>query len=338
MAAIEVIRTSAEVNALVPEWVELWRRDPNAKPFQRPEWLLSWWHHFGQSDLHIVCIRQGGRLIGLLPFYVYFDNPKNERQLLLVGAGTSDYLDGLFSPECTAAEACEGLVAIADGVTWDVAHLMQVLPHSPIYSGVIRIGAPAVEQIAGESCFRCRALPIAELPRKVRSDVRYFRSAALGRGTLRLHLADASSCKSCFEVLVDLHSARWRESGEAGVLSDPNVLGWHFEAVPLLEAAGCLRLYVLYLDAEPIASLYALVDPPTRSSRTEYFYLIGYSPAYAEIKPGTLITAMASEYAANEGVEFIDMLRGNEAYKKFWHVKEVPTYGISIARSALARH
>jgi CelD/BcsL family acetyltransferase involved in cellulose biosynthesis len=140
-----------------------------------------------------------------------------------------------------------------------------------------------------------------------------------------MDIADASSWERSFEALINLHSARWQASNQAGVLSDPDVLAWHHEAIPLLQAADCLRLYVLDVIANQLRALYALVDPPTRSLRTEYFYLIGYSPVHAHLKPGTLPTAMASEQAAGAGVRVIDMLRGNEPYKKFWHVEEVAT-------------
>jgi CelD/BcsL family acetyltransferase involved in cellulose biosynthesis len=334
---LEVLRTTAELEALVSQWRELWSQDPNAKPFQRPEWLLSWWHHFGQPDLYVICMRHAGQLIGLLPLYVYADPQRNERQLLLLGAGTSDYLDGLFAPTCTPADLREALAAIAEQKTWDIAHFTQLLPHSLLHAALAQLDRATVHRYPGESCSRCPALPIAELPKKVRSDVRYFRNAAIGRGKLRMDIADASSWEPSLEALITLHSARWQESNQAGVLADPDVLAWHHEAIPLLQAAGCLRLYVLYLDAEPIAALYALIDPPTHPSRTECYYLVGHSPAHAELKPGTLVTAMASEYAANEGVRFIDMLRGDEAYKKFWHVEKVPTFGFSIPRDTLAR-
>ena len=39
----------AEVERLVPEWQALWRRIPDATPFQSPEWLLSWWSCFGND-------------------------------------------------------------------------------------------------------------------------------------------------------------------------------------------------------------------------------------------------------------------------------------------------
>jgi len=64
----------------------------NATPFQSPEWLLPWWHQFGQPGLRAVVIRESGRPIVLLPLYIYFDEARDERQLLLFGAGTRDYL------------------------------------------------------------------------------------------------------------------------------------------------------------------------------------------------------------------------------------------------------
>jgi hypothetical protein len=271
----------------------------------------------------------------VLPFYVYADPERDERQLLLLGAGSTDYLDGIFTPACSASDVLEGLAVIAEQDTWDILYLTQLLPHSLIHSAVAQLDPATVHRYPGESCYRCPALPVGKLPRKVRSEVRYFRNAANGK--LRLEIANASSWEPSLEALIRLHSGRWQACNQPGVLANANILAWHHEAAPLLEAADCLRLYVLYLETEPIAALYALVDPPTRASRAEYFYLIGYSPAHARIKPGTLLTAMASEHAANEGVQVIDMLRGNEPYKKFWHVEEVPTLGFSIPRATLSK-
>ena len=121
----------------------------------------------------------------------------------------------------------------------------------------------------------------------------------------------------------------------AGTSAEPQVLAWHREALPLLLAADALRLYTLSLEGMPIATLYALIDPPSRQIRTEYFYLVGHSRAHAELKPGVLLTAMASESAAIEGDKIIDMLRGDEAYKKFWHVEGQRTCGFSFEPLAL---
>jgi CelD/BcsL family acetyltransferase involved in cellulose biosynthesis len=43
---------------------------------------------------------------------------------------------------------------------------------------------------------------------------------------------------------------------------------------------------------------------------------------------------LAVEHAAHEGVQTIDMLRGNEEYKKLWHTERVATFGFMRKRSA----
>jgi CelD/BcsL family acetyltransferase involved in cellulose biosynthesis len=36
------------------------------------------------------------------------------------------------------------------------------------------------------------------------------------------------------------------------------------------------------------------------------------------------------EQAAEEGIEWIDLLRGEESYKKLWNAEQEPTFGFAI--------
>ena len=38
-----LVEDEAGLEALAPEWWELWRRCPAATPFQSRAWLLPWW-------------------------------------------------------------------------------------------------------------------------------------------------------------------------------------------------------------------------------------------------------------------------------------------------------
>jgi CelD/BcsL family acetyltransferase involved in cellulose biosynthesis len=334
--SLNVLHTTAELETLVPEWRNLWLQDPNATPFQRPEWLVPWWHRFGQPDLYVLAFRHAGLLTGLLPLYVFADQARQERQLLLLGAGTSDYLDGILSPTCTRADVIEGFTLLAGEATWEIAHLTQLRPHSPLYKALSVQDGNTIRIYPGENCSRFAASSIADLPKKVRAAVRYCRNLATNRGTLKLQVADARSWPRYFDELIRQHSARWNEAGQPGVLANPQVLAWHREMLPHLLQEDALRLYCLSLDDVAIATLYALIDPPSRANRTEYFYLSSYSRAHSELKPGTLLRAMAIEHAATEGVVMIDMLRGKEAYKKLWRVQDAPTFGLSFSRLAVA--
>lgn len=329
---IDVLRSAAELQALAPEWSELWEADPHAKPFQHPAWLVPWWHHFSQPDLRIVTLRdpESGILLGIVPLYVYREPASGDRHLLLLGAGTSDYLDAIVSPKCAVEDIAQALYLACQQGTWDAAYLTQLVAESPMVCAIEQLGSVAVERFAGEATSRCPARRIPALPKKVRTEVLFCRNAAIAHGKLELVAARAETISAAFDHLVATHTARWQEMGETGVLADPAVLAWHREALPLLNAAGLLRLMTLELGGEPIATMYALIDPPSRPERTQYLYLMGFDLGRDELQPGRLLTAYTLEHAANEGVCTIDMLRGEEAYKRFWHTSRVPTHGFAI--------
>jgi CelD/BcsL family acetyltransferase involved in cellulose biosynthesis len=182
------------------------------------------------------------------------------------------------------------------------------------------------------------AVAIADLPAKMRRNAMYYRNRAGREGSLSLEVADAATIPHFFDDLVRLHTERWHEAGEPGVLADTRVLAWHREALPALQAAGLLRLSALRREGETLAVIYAVHDPPRRAAqgveRTEYVYITAYSPTHADLRPGTVLLALAMEEAAGEGIGTIDMLRGDEAYKRLWHATQAPTLGYSLRRPA----
>ncbi|HEX5236241.1 MAG TPA: GNAT family N-acetyltransferase [Silvibacterium sp.] len=327
-------RTTGEFIALRSEWGALWRDDPHATPFQSPEWLLPWWHQFGQPQLRLVTIRRSGDLIGLLPFYLYQEPRTQERQLLPIGVGTSDYLDGIFRPDCMIEHIQQALDLICDDdQSWDALYISQLRPQSKLMQAM-QLDSRNYAPTTGESCSQMPAVGMSDLPQKIRRNAMYYRNRAMRLGKLELTLADDSSVPATFDALRGLHRARWEICKQPGVLADKRVLAWHRESLQLLQKSGMLRLYRLTLSNEIIGVLYALVDPPSRPHRTQYFYLPAYSTAHAELRPGTLLTAFAIDSAAAEGVQTIDMLRGDEPYKRIWHLQPVATYGFAARNEA----
>lgn len=315
------LRSTGELQAAIPRWSALWRDDPAATPFQSPEWLAPWWRQFGHDDLRAVAIARDGVWVGFLPFYLYHDPYTGERQLLQLGISSSDYLDGLFAPACTAGQIRQALELLLHEPGWDVFYASQLPGHSRLYHAVRQMNGSKIRQLEGESCSRMRAVCMSELPGKLRRNAMSYRNRAQQQGTLELQVADSSNWAESFGALRRLHTESWLERGETGVLVDDRVLEWHRETLPLLEKSGMLRLCSLRLDGEIIAVLYSLADPHWRPMRTQYFYLTAYSSRHAALHPGTLLYAMAIERAAEEGVAIIDMLRGHEPYKQLWHLE-----------------
>jgi CelD/BcsL family acetyltransferase involved in cellulose biosynthesis len=326
---LELIRDPERLYAMEEEWSQLSREDLFATPFQSPEWLLPWWKHFSEGELFVTAIREMGRLVALIPFYIYPHGTGGERQLLLLGAGTSDYQDGLFadrqhhSPLSMVAEC----LLAHDGL-WDVAYLQQLRTGSPL----LGLGdfIPHSQHYASATCSFLPAGRPNSLSAKLMRNISYYRHRAEQQGKLEFLQATQETALSLFELLIRFHQDRWESRGEPGVLSDRRVQQHHREAIPLFQRRGLLRLHALQLNEEVIGVQYGLADPFHYQERKIYYYLSGFHSDFGHLSPGTLLLASALETAQQEGAIAVDLLRGEEQYKKLWNAEFFPTYAIQF--------
>lgn len=338
MMEFDIVRTTAELERLEPEWQALWQEDRRATPFQSPEWLLPWWSAFGQQGLRAVRILQQGRMTGLLPFYLYgeagYGEPgSGQRRILLLGAGTSDYLDGVFSPECRPAMVGDAVGAVCAEGGWDSLDILQVRPGSLLAAALGDLGAARLE---AEPCSRLRASRMEDLPKKMRRTLANLRNRAERLGAVEMRVADSSCWQERLESLHRLHTLRWESREEGGVVADARVRAWHGKMVPRLLEAGLARLTTLTIGGEAAAALWSICDPAIREGRTRYFYLTGFDPQFAACSPGTLLYALEMDGAAQDGFAWIDLLRGTEGYKQLWHAEPVATMGLRLLRRRMA--
>jgi CelD/BcsL family acetyltransferase involved in cellulose biosynthesis len=327
--AIAEVTTTAELEALVPAWDDLWRRTPAATPFQSPAWLIPWWREIGDGELRVLAARANGRLIGLLPLYRQHEGEGGK--LLPLGIAISDYLDGLFEEGCGLEVAETMLRQLAGRHDWRRCELHP-----------LRKGSPLLEASAPPGCTHdalpfepCLAVEIPAgarelrdvLPSKIRDNLGYFRRRAERAGKVRFEAATATTLSEFLDALFRLHDARWQQLEKPGVLADPAIRRFHRTAAPLLLSAGLLRLHVLRLDERIIAVMYAL-----SAKRRAYCYLCGFDPEFGALSPGTLILGHSIRQAIGEGACEVDFLRGRERFKYFWGVRERPCYGRMLDR------
>ena len=137
MVQIEQITTDAEIDRLAPQWKALWRRIPDATPFQSPEWLLSWWRCFGTARPVILVARKASELIGVLP--LYFLDEGVSSKLLPIGISLSDYLDALVDRSIRGTVDAM-LAAIAEIPGWDECHLPSMSPDGSLFTASLPSG------------------------------------------------------------------------------------------------------------------------------------------------------------------------------------------------------
>lgn len=305
----EVLTEESALAALEPEWWELWSRCPAATPFQSPAWLLPWWRSFAPGRLRAIAVRRDGRLVGLAPFYI--EDGALGRRLLLLGLGTTDYLDLLLDPDHAgpAAAAIEGAVVDLDWESWELEELAPG-------AAALRLRCP---QGCAEAAVNHSACPTLDLsgpddlsgcvPAHRRKRLRRALTMARKRGPVEVD----EGADGFLDDLLHLHSARWSDRGQPGLLQDDSVQRFHRAALPDLLRSRLARLYRLRIGDSVVGVFHGL----SAHGRT-FFYLGGFDPDYARESPGALLVGHAIAAAIRESRTEFHFLRGREPYKYEW--------------------
>lgn len=326
---IQVLR---DLRDILPEWDELFRRCPDATPFQSPEWLVPWWDEFGAGAPLVIAARQGDRLAGLGLFYVYQGDPEHPNQLYFIGKSASDYLDILVADERSGSALAQQIIDAVfelNGV-WQSADLDRLPASSPVLGVRVRPGFSEhrVQEGACPELFM-NGTSIQQIAKKnTRDSIRKHRNRALGMGSIEFVTADRQSFPLLMDHLVRLHSAHWHSAGVPGVFADPKMVRFLGEAGGRLLACGKLRLQAMLLNGRPIAVAFGIMH-----QGRNYFYLCDFDSSYASISPGTLVTAYAIEQAAAGGANHFDFMQGEEQYKYVkWGAQPRYTWRIRYSR------
>jgi CelD/BcsL family acetyltransferase involved in cellulose biosynthesis len=321
---IELLRSAADLERIRGEWTDLWSRSPRATTFQRPEWLLAWLHVFQPETLRSVALRRGGRLVGLVPLFA------EDGVLFPIGAGITDYLDGLFDgdePELVAAfwHFLRGMEE------WESLDFEQLRPASPL---LVHAGGDGfLREVIEEN-----ASPVLHLPddgdlqrvtsNRHRKNLRYARRQLERAGKVEWIAADQRNFGELLDALFRTHAARWEMKGQIGVLAGEEIQSLHREAAAGLLDRGVLRLYGLKLDGRIVGALESFFE-----SNTAYFYLHGFEPHLARYSPGVQLIGHFIDDAIGRGIRTVDFLRGREDYKYRWGAKDVQAYRLRVRRA-----
>jgi CelD/BcsL family acetyltransferase involved in cellulose biosynthesis len=325
----EVIEQPERVAGLRSEWRRLFRQSVVRTPFQSPEWLLPWIEIFGPASLRVIAVWERDRLVGLAPLLIY---PRgSERILAFAGGGVSDYLDLVVEPGKEAAVHRAIVSAVLQDRNWTRLELTDLPPHSVLFRSLkLR---PKTLTHDTSSVLELPSNPselLAKFSKRQRANLRNARSRLERAGGGSIERANADTLPEFLDDLFRLHTLRWRERGEPGVLHDEPLRAFHRMAAPKLLELGMLRIYRLRVEADSAAVSYALVD-----GETVYCYLQGFNPRFAFVSPGTLLMYSVIEDAVCSGMHNFDFLRGQEAYKQHWRAESRPTYCLALDRSTV---
>lgn len=312
---LDTIRTAAALERLAPEWAALWSRAEARLPFNHPGWLLAWWGTLGGGALRVFTARADGRLVGLLPMFIYPDGGLS--RLLPLGISVSDAFDILAEPGWSrqvAVALAHRIAADPDG--WDQCEWHEV----PVGSVLRDVAAVATLQSMSPvlDVDRFAALPARSGPQR--------RLARARRAAVRAGLALDQSDLGAMEALFALHGAQWQARGEPGVLDAAPVQRFHRQAAQALARTDTLRLQRLRDGTRTVAVLYGF-----QARGRAYAYLSGIDPAYGQLGLGTVLIGAAIDRARADGARELDFLRGTEPYKYAWGAVDRPQLRLAVS-------
>ncbi len=333
MPRVETITELAGLTPLEKPWRELLARGPQASIFQTPEWLLTWWRHYGgRRRLWALAWREGEALLGLLPLMGHPLGPA--RRIGFVGTLSTDYLDAIVEPGREKEFWQAALPALLD-LPWDVLDLQQVPEPSPTWRVLPEVasGLPLTVQVCDQE--PCPYLPLPgdwetfrqSLGKKIRWNLGYYPRLAAREQGGRVYRVPAEEVPGAMSRLFDLHGRRWRRRWLPGAFASGRTRRFHHEVAVEMDRAGQLRLYALELGGEVRALLYCYADGDRM-----YYYQGGFDPAIARYSPGTILVGHAAREAIEAGLAGFDFLRGGEGYKYRWGATDRMNHRLRLAR------
>jgi CelD/BcsL family acetyltransferase involved in cellulose biosynthesis len=320
------VATAADFSSLGAEWDDLFARANAENIFLSFGWMSTWWKHFGKGQLAVIAVRDAaGRMIGIAPFYISRSSAGAGTRRLgfladdLVG---SDYLTVLVDPAC-GAEAVEEVARMlfSHRRAWDYIELRDT-PDSPIMAALTAELLSRGMRVFATDRRICRYIPLpasfekylAGIGRSLRANYRRrWRLLQDEHQAECLAISGVSEIERQFPELLALHRMRFEQRAADSAFLAHGIPQFQAEAMRVLAAQGCARLFLLKAGGEAIAALYGF-----SVGRTFQFYQCGMHPGWVKYGLGQVLIGNAIEHGIAAGHATFDFLRGDEPYKTQW--------------------
>lgn len=321
---IEWVSDPRAIAELTPAWNALLPRAITNTPFQRMEFLSTWWSALGggewsAADLYLaVGYDASDEIQGIAPLFLARSNEERAVLRLLGSVEVADYLDLIVSAQ-ELPGFCTALLDVLSRdppMTWDVLQLDNLLDSSPSLKVLERGALDAGMQVAIE-----RLQPSPYIPLPASWDGYLDDLAAKQRRELKRKLRRAEAYPSEVRVRffergqdldreVDRFLALMAHDPAKDAFLTPAMRAYFHELARVADDAGFLQLVFLEVGGEAVFG-YFNFDYADKL----WIYNSGINPAYFGLSPGWVLMGHLVRWAIEQGRHEVDFLRGDELYK-----------------------
>jgi CelD/BcsL family acetyltransferase involved in cellulose biosynthesis len=273
----------------------------------------------------LVMFRDGETLCGVAP--VAMTRQRGCVRVSMLGGGAeSDRVDLLAARgfETACANAFMAWLADTFGDRGYVLQLRDVPAESALWGAIHRVNEQGTRRLAflPRDVHTLPYLDLLEARNESLTSLAKHRRWLERRGRLRIDLMrEPAEALVAFASLTQFLHARWHRAGQRSALDPPRTDRFHRRAIPLLLRDGQLRMIRISIDMRTVAVFYGMAV-----GQWWGYYLAGYDRQWAgRIHLGQITLAAAIDMAAREGARDFDFLKGVEAVKYLWPVREIAT-------------
>lgn len=309
----EIITFFTSLESLATDWDRLWSLSLRREIFGTFAWARAWWRAYGSAySLRVLAIREGNRLVGLLPLV------SQGRTLQFLGTFHNDYNDLLCAPHNKSSvleAALQGTMGLLS--PGDRCELESLPEDSSIVTQYRQLAAPDHRRLhLSHAAFCPRIVFSPESDSLLQSllhkkSLRRHENSLRRLGELRFrHLEDREEIKHHLPALFHQHMVRRERAGDTSIFTDQRARSFYVFLVEELDPRTVLRFAVLELDGRPIAYHFGF-----EMNNVFLWYKPTFDPQFFEFSPGEVLIKRLLEYVGSRGVRIFDFTVGNEAFK-----------------------
>ena len=322
---IESITDLSRFNAIAGEWDRLIDDAGIERLFVSHDWLRTWWEAFGgDHQLHVLTLRNAGRLIGAVPMM-----RSNERFYGL----KINSIQSIYNPH---TPRCDFIIAPgwADRVyptAWnylcnrtdcDMIAFRQVPDDSPTLAAIESLaqadGWLSGQWIAPASPYIPLNCTHDDLLKRLKGGYRYNLRKRYERlskaGPIDVEvITEKERVREAMQDGLRIEAAAWKGERGTAIASDPAVTEFYIRLAERQADAKQLRLSFLRIGGKRISFSYILC-----SDNKLYGVKIGYDPEFHTYSPGNMLLNLILQDVCANGLAEYDFLGVDDEWKMDW--------------------
>ncbi|MCW5965855.1 MAG: GNAT family N-acetyltransferase [Bryobacterales bacterium] len=321
MFEVTVHSEEALSGTLATEWENL-IRGSMAEVFSHPAWYNAYRVAEGIREIGIVCARQNGELVGLLPLARCRNDYRGLFFPVVAPFARGDFQPPIIRPDLVA----ELLPQLLDKAIQHFKHPGTIWwpfipnddPSLPVLRDYfLRRGMPTFEETEVAPRLRVNGLSFAELEKtwssNHRIDVRRRRKRLAETGAVSLWTPSTlEEAEALLSEFFEVHDEKWLSQGYPGKFQSPRARRLFTECLRRMWGRG------MYFTTVRCGDVHVSYHFGFLSGGWIQWYRPAYRSEYFGFSPGKIHVALLLEEACRNGWNGLDFLLGEEPYKQLW--------------------